>query len=66
LIAASFLYWIIRVDVMKTIEQQYFETLAEANRCKPRSRRKTILLHKLVDLNRRRMEIEMRKEKRAA
>ena len=51
---------------MKTIEQQYFETLAEANRCKPRSRRKTILLARLVELNRRRMEIEMRKEKRAA
>lgn len=66
MIAASFCYRIIFGDVMKTVEQQYFETLDESKRCKPRSRRMTILLQRLVDLNRRRMEIEMRKEKRAA
>lgn len=51
---------------MKTVSQQYLETLAEANRCKPRSQRKTVLLRRLVDLNVRRLKLEMRRGKRAA
>lgn len=46
---------------MKTIAQQYRETRAQAQRCKPRSERKTILTRKLVDLMTRQLKIENRR-----
>jgi hypothetical protein len=47
---------------MKTIAQEYRETLAQVKRCKPRSERKAILTRKLRDL----LTRQLRKENRAA
>jgi hypothetical protein len=47
---------------MKTIAKQYFETLAQARRCKPRSERKAVLTKRLKDL----MVRQLRKEAKAA
>lgn len=47
---------------MKTIAKQYFETLAQARHCKPRSERKAILTKRLKDL----LTRQIRKECRAA
>lgn len=47
---------------MKTLDQQYQEALAQANRCKPRSERKTILTKKLKDLMTRRLKNEIRRK----
>jgi len=46
----------------KTIGQQYFETLMQARRCKPRSARKAILTERLKKL----MARQLRKEAKAA
>lgn len=35
---------------MKTIAKQYFETLDQSRRCKPRSQRKTVLTERLKKL----------------
>ena len=45
---------------MKPIAKQYFETLAQAKKTKPRSERRTILTRRLVDL----MTRQLRKEAR--
>jgi hypothetical protein len=47
---------------MKTIAKQYFETLEQARKVKPRSERKAILTERLKELLRR----QLRKESRAA
>jgi hypothetical protein len=47
---------------MKTIAKQYFETLSQARRCKPRSKRKVLLTDRLKKL----MIRQLRKEARAA
>jgi hypothetical protein len=47
---------------MKTIAKQYFETLAQARRCKPRSERKALLTERLKKL----MVRQLRKEAKAA
>jgi len=47
---------------MKTIAKQYFETLEQARRCKPRSERKTVLTKRLKEL----MVRQLRKEAKAA
>ena len=45
---------------MKTIAQQYRETLEQAKRCKPRSERKVLLTRRLRDLMTRQLKIEVR------
>jgi hypothetical protein len=50
---------------MKSIAEQYHETLAQARKVKPRSERKTILTERLRDLMRRQLRIESRKHRRA-
>lgn len=45
---------------MKTIDEQYRETLAQAQRAKPRSERKMILTKRLRDLMTRRLKRELR------
>ena len=47
---------------MKTIAKQYFETLDQSRRCKPRSQRKTVLTERLKKL----LVRQLRKESRAA
>lgn len=47
---------------MKTIAKQYFETLAQSRRCKPRSERKAILTKRLKDL----LTKQLRRENRRA
>lgn len=47
---------------MKTIAKQYFETLDQARRCKPRSHRKVLLTERLRKL----MVRQLRKEAKAA
>ena len=47
---------------MKTIAKQYYETLEQVRRAKPRSKRKIILTKRLTDL----MTRQLRKENRAA
>lgn len=47
---------------MKTIAKQYFETLAKIQSAKPRSRRKIVLTHRLVNL----MTRQLRKENRTS
>jgi hypothetical protein len=47
---------------MKTIAEQYRETLERARKCKPRSERKTLLTRKLRDLMTRRLRAELRKK----
>ncbi len=46
---------------MKTIAQQYRETLSQAQRAKPRSNRKIILTRRLRDLMTRQIRIENRR-----
>jgi hypothetical protein len=45
-----------------TIAREYFETLAQARKCRPRSKRKAILLNRLVNL----VVRQLRKETRSA
>jgi hypothetical protein len=47
---------------MKTIAQQYHETRAQAQKCKPRSERRAVLTRKLRDL----LTRQLRKENKAA
>jgi len=47
---------------MKTISMEYFETLEQSRKCKPRSKRKAILLNRLVNL----VVRQLRKENRTA
>lgn len=47
---------------MKTIAKQYFETLDQSRRAKPRSQRKVLLTERLKKL----MVRQLRKESRAA
>ena len=47
---------------MKTIAKQYFETLDQSRRCKPRSQRKSVLTERLKKL----MVRQLRKEAKAA
>jgi hypothetical protein len=47
---------------MKTIREQYQETLDRARKCKPRSEQKTLLTRKLRDLMTRRLRAELRKK----
>jgi hypothetical protein len=47
---------------MKTIAKEYFETLEQARKCRPRSKRKAVLLNRLVNL----VVRQLRKESRAA
>lgn len=49
-------------ESMKTIAKQYFETLEQSRRCKPRSERKAILTERLKKL----VVRQLRKEVRAA
>jgi hypothetical protein len=35
---------------MKPIAKEYFETLEQARKCRPRSKRKAVLLSRLVNL----------------
>lgn len=51
---------------MKTVAQQFEDAFEEAQRCKPRSKRRTVLMDRLVKLRVRLMKLEMKKEKRAA
>lgn len=46
---------------MKTIREQYQETLDRARKCKPRSEQKTLLTHKLRDLMTRQLRVENKK-----
>lgn len=46
---------------MKTIAEQYRETLERARRCKPRSEQKTLLTRKLRDLMTRQLRVENKK-----
>ena len=50
---------------MKTVAQQYRETLREAKHCKPRSERKAILTGRLVNLMARQLRIESRRVPRS-
>lgn len=45
---------------MKTVAQQYHATIAQAKRCKPRSKRKTILINRATNLLVRQLRIENR------
>lgn len=45
---------------MKTVAQQYRETLSQSRRCKPRSERKILLTKRLRDLMTRQLKIENR------
>lgn len=47
---------------MKTIAKQYYETLAQARRCKPKSERKAVLTERLKKL----MTQQLRKEAKVA
>jgi hypothetical protein len=47
---------------MKTISKKYFETLEQARKCRPRSKRKAVLLNRLVNL----VVRQLRKESKAA
>jgi hypothetical protein len=47
---------------MKTIREQYQETLDRARKAKPRSEQKTLLTRKLRDLMTRRLRAELRKK----
>jgi hypothetical protein len=47
---------------MKTIAKEYFDTLEQARKCRPRSKRKAVLLNKLVNL----VVRQLRKESRAS
>lgn len=47
---------------MKTIREQYQETLDRARKCKRRSEQKTLLTRKLRDLMTRRLRAELRKK----
>lgn len=47
---------------MKTIAKQYFETLEQSRRCKPRSERKALLTERLKRL----IVRQLRKEAKAA
>jgi hypothetical protein len=47
---------------MKTIRTAYLETLAQARKCRPRSKRKAVLLSRLVNL----VVRQLRKEHRSA
>ncbi|WP_156795561.1 hypothetical protein [Bradyrhizobium icense] len=49
----------------KTIAKQYFETRAAAQRCKPRSERKTKLEERLANLMLRQLRIECKKRRAA-
>lgn len=45
---------------MKTIASEYQETLEQARKCRPRSKRKAILLNRLVNLVVRQLKKEIR------
>jgi hypothetical protein len=47
---------------MKTIAKQYFETLEQSRKAKPKSERKTVLTERLKEL----LTKQLRKESRAA
>lgn len=47
---------------MKTIRTEYLETLEQSRKCRPRSKRKAILLNRLVNL----VVRQLRKEAKAA
>lgn len=51
---------------MKPLAKQYFETLEQAKRAKPRSQRKTVLTDRLKDLMTRAIAMQNRAEKRRA
>lgn len=46
----------------KTVAALYFETLEQARKCRPRSKRKAVLLNRLVNL----VVRQLRKESRVA
>jgi hypothetical protein len=51
---------------MKPVSLQYHETRAEAQRCKPRSERKAVLVGRLTELLRRQIAIEDKEDRRKA
>jgi hypothetical protein len=46
---------------MKTVAKQYFETIEQARKAKPRSKRKTILIERATKLLVRQLRIESRR-----